>query len=293
VTGGLRARTGARWWGVLAALVLGLAGCRSGLLSPTRGAAVPRLILATTTSTADSGLLDAILPAFEETAGVEVDVIAVGSGQAIALGEAGDADVLLVHDPDAEAAFMAAGHGTRREPVMANDFVVVGPENDPAAVAATLSAVEAFRRIAGTQAPFISRCDNSGTHAKELALWRAAGTEPAGGWYICAGQGMGETLTLAEEARAYTLSDRATYLARTRQGMDLVVLVEGDPLLLNPYSVIAVKPGNGAHSRAHLADQFIEWLISVETQKRIAAFGVEEFGQSLFFPDSLPWHAAQ
>ncbi len=250
-----------------------------------------RLILATTTSTADSGLLDAILPDFEKAHGLEVDVIAVGTGQAMALGEAGDADVLLVHDRAREDAFMEAGHGVRREDVMYNDFVIVGPVSDPAGIRGVTRAAEALRRIAQAQAVFVSRGDESGTHTRELALWREAGVEPAGEWYLSAGQGMGETLTMAQEARGYTLSDRATYLARGQGGTDLVVLVEGDPLLLNHYGVIAVNPSTGCHIQAELANRFIEWLISVKTQERIAAFGVEEFGQPLFFPDSEPWRA--
>lgn len=250
-----------------------------------------KLILATTTSTQDSGLLDVILADFEAEAGVEVEVIAVGTGQALKLGEDGNADVLLVHARKQEDAFVEAGHGVRREDVMYNDFVLVGPADDPAGVAAAESAADAFARIAAAGAAFVSRGDDSGTHSKEKAVWAAAEIEPAGDWYIAAGQGMGAVLTMANEQLAYTLSDRATYLARTLEGTDLVLLYEGDPILFNPYGVIAVNPEKSPQIQAELANQFIDWLISVPTQEKIAAFGVEEFGESLFTPDSAPWQA--
>ena len=186
------------------------------------------LILATTTSTENSGLLAYILPDFEAKAGVKVNVIAVGTGQAIKLGEDGNADVLLVHARAQEDAFMAAGHGSRREDVMYNDFVIVGPESDPAGIKGMKKADRALTKIADAKAPFVSRGDESGTHTKEKAIWAAAGIEPSGDWYISAGQGMGAVLTMADEQQAYTLSDRATYLARTLEGTDLVILVEGD-----------------------------------------------------------------
>jgi tungstate transport system substrate-binding protein len=250
------------------------------------------LILATTTSTQDSGLLDVILPDFEQEAGVSVDVIAVGTGQALKLGEDGNADVLLVHARALEDAFMDAGHGVRREDVMYNDFVIVGPESDPAGIAGMTDAAAAFAKIAEAQAPFVSRGDESGTHTKEKAIWAAAGIEPAGDWYISAGQGMGAVLTMANEQLAYTLSDRATYLARTLEGIDLTILVEGDPILFNPYGVIAVNPDKGPQIKIDLTNQFIDWLISVPTQEKIAEYGVAEFGSPLFVPDSAPWHEA-
>lgn len=254
--------------------------------SPASGT---RMILATTTSTQDSGLLDVILPDFETQAGVDVDVIAVGTGQALQLGEDGNADVLLVHARNLEDAFMEAGHGVRREDVMYNDFVIVGPPSDPAAIQGSATAVEALTKIADTGATFISRGDESGTHNKELSVWAEAGIEPAGDWYIAAGQGMGAVLTMANEQQAYTLSDRATYLARTLEGTDLVILMEGDPVLFNPYGVIAVNPEKNPAIQGDLANQFIDWIISVPTQEMIEQFGVEEFGQSLFIPDSEPW----
>jgi tungstate transport system substrate-binding protein len=250
------------------------------------------LTLATTTSTQDSGLLDYLLPFFESEFGVKIDVIAVGTGQAIALGTDGNADVLLVHARSQEDAFMAAGDGTRREDVMYNDFVVLGPANDPAGIKGITVAVDAFKQIAEKQSPFISRGDKSGTDTKEKSIWKAAGIEPAGDWYISAGQGMGEVLTMAEEQQAYTLSDRATYLSRTKKGIKLEVMVEGDPILFNPYGVIAVNPAKNPNIQADLAQKFIDWLISVPTQEKIAEFGKADFGQSLFTPDSQPWRDA-
>ncbi|MCB8984622.1 MAG: substrate-binding domain-containing protein [Ardenticatenaceae bacterium] len=263
---------------------------------PTNAAAGgerPRLILATTTSTENSGLLAEILPVFQDEYNVDVDVVAVGTGQALQLGVDGNADVLLVHARAQEDAFMANGDGSRREDVMYNDFVIVGPEADPAGIAGMTDAAAAFTRIAEAEAPFVSRGDESGTHTKEKAIWETAGIEPAGDWYISAGQGMGAVLTMADEEQAYTLSDRATYLARTLEGTDLVILVEGDPLLFNPYGVIAVNPNKGAHIQADLANQFIDWLISVPTQELIGSFGMEAFGSPLFVPDSNPWRESQ
>ncbi|MFQ5946066.1 MAG: substrate-binding domain-containing protein [Anaerolineae bacterium] len=261
-------------------------------LSPAGPAEFRSLILATTTSTEDSGLLDALLPHFEQAYGVEVKVIAVGTGQALQLGEDGNADVLLVHDRAKEDAFIAEGHGVRREDVMYNDFVLVGPESDPADIRGLPSASGAFRVIAASQNTFISRGDDSGTHSKELAIWEAAGIKPSGDWYASAGQGMGAVLTVAEEQQAYTLSDRASYLARTKAGVELVVLVEGDPILFNPYGVIAANPYKSSEIQADLADRFIDWLISLRTQEKIAQFGFEEFGQQLFYPDAAAWRAA-
>ena len=259
---------------------------------PSAGLQPQELILATTTSTDDSGLLTYILPDFEARYNATVSVIAVGTGQALKLGEDGNADVLLVHARAREDALMAAGHGSRREDVMYNAFVVVGPEADPAGIAGLTDAAQALATLAAAQAPFVSRGDDSGTHTKEKAIWAEAGIEPSGDWYISAGQGMGAVLTMADEQQAYTLSDRATYLARTLEGIDLVILVEGDPILFNPYGVIAVNPNKGKHIKAALANQFIDWLISLPTQELIAGFGVETFGQPLFAPDAPAWREA-
>ena len=251
------------------------------------------LILATTTSTEDSGLLTFILPGFEEEVDATVEVVAVGTGQALQLGEDGNADVLLVHARAREDAFMDAGHGTRREDVMYNDFVIVGPAADPAGISGMADAAAAFAAIAGAEVPFVSRGDDSGTHTKEKTIWAEGDIEPAGDWYNSAGQGMGAVLTIADEEGAYTLSDRATYLARTLEGTELEILVEGDPILFNPYGVIAVNPEKGDHIKADLANQFIDWLISEPTQEMIGQFGIEEFGSPLFTPDSGPWRAVQ
>ncbi len=253
----------------------------------------PRLILATTTSTYDSGLLDYLLPAFEEETGIEVEVVAVGTGQALEMGRNGDADVLLVHAPAREEAFVAEGHGVDRQPVMYNDFVIVGPEADPASIAGMTDAVGAFARIAQEQAPFISRGDDSGTHTKEKAIWEAAGITPEGKWYISAGQGMGAVLTMAEELEAYTLTDRGTYLSRLCEGYTLPILVEGDPILFNPYHVMAVNPETHPGVNYEAARRFIAWITSLETQERIGAFTHAGTGQPLFTPDSEPWRAAQ
>ncbi|MCZ7553342.1 MAG: substrate-binding domain-containing protein [Anaerolineales bacterium] len=250
------------------------------------------LVLATTTSTDDSGLLGFILPDFEREAGVVVDVIAVGTGQALQLGVDGNADVLLVHSRAREDEFMKNGDGVRREDVMYNDFIIVGPKSDPAGIKGLTNVTEAFTKIAEAKATFISRGDDSGTHIKEKAIWKAAGIEPAGDWYVSSGQGMGEVLTMANEQQAYTLSDRATYLARLKTGLDLVLLVEGDPLMFNPYGVIAVNPAKNPKIQAELAQRFIDWIISVPVQEKIAEFGKADFGQSLFIPDSASYREA-
>ncbi len=248
-----------------------------------------KIILATTTSTQDSGLLDYLLPMFTQETGINVDVIAVGTGQAIQLGKDGNADVLLVHARSQEDAFMAAGDGTRREDVMYNDFIILGPASDPAKIKGMSSAIEAFKTIADTKSTFISRGDKSGTNTKELAIWKAANITPQGSWYVSAGQGMGEVLTMTDEQQAYTLSDRATYLARTKGGLKLEIMVEKDKDLLNPYGVIAVNPNKSPKIQADLATKFIDWIISVPVQEKIAEFGKADFGQSLFIPDSTPW----
>ena len=250
------------------------------------------IILATTTSTEDSGLLDYILPDFEAQTGIQVDVVAVGTGQALALGESGDADVLLVHARSREDAFMEAGHAVRREDVMYNDFVIVGPPDDPAGIRGKNRVARALEDILKSESLFVSRGDDSGTHTKELALWAEAGLEPAGDWYISAGQGMGAVLAMADELQAYTMSDRATYLAQTLAGTSLEIMVEGDPILFNPYGVMAVNPDKGDHIQIDLATQFIDWLISVETQELISQFGIGQFGAPLFTPDSGPWRVA-
>ena len=240
------------------------------------------VILATTTSTQDTGLLDELGPRFEARTGYNLKPVTVGSGAALRLGEEGEADVVLSHSPAAEEAFMAAGFGLDRRPVMANDFVLVGPADDPAGVRGEASAVEALRRIAAAEAIFVSRGDDSGTHALERRLWDLAGVEP-GGWYQEAGTGMGDTLNIANERQGYTIADRGTWLA-LRGRLDLPILVEGDPELLNVYHVITVNPANGPRINVAGGQAFRDFLLDPETQAVIAAFGVERFGVALFTP---------
>lgn len=248
----------------------------------------PDVILATTTSTQDSGILDYLLPIFEEATGYRVKPIAVGSGQALQMGREGNADVLLVHAPSTEKEFMDEGFGLERYLVMHNDFILIGPTQDLAGISGDTNVVHAFNKIFVSQSLFISRGDDSGTHRKELEIWELAGVTPQGGqggWYEESGQGMGTTLRIASQKRAYTLSDRATYLANKTQ-IDLVVLLAGDKLLLNIYHVIVVNPNkwpkvNLAGSRA-----FAKFLTSPDTQALIGQFGIQEYGEPLFFPDA-------
>ncbi len=239
------------------------------------------LRVATTTSTVDSGLMDVILPNFEEKYNAEVELIAVGTGQALALGEAGDVDIVLVHARKLEDAFVEAGHGINRQDVMYNDFVILGPADDPAGIAGMESAAAALSMIAETETPFVSRGDNSGTHNRELGLWEAAGIEPQGEWYQSVGQGMGASLSIANEQPAYILADRGTFLKRNAEGLDLIILVEGDGLLANKYGVIAVNPELHEGVNIEMANQFIEWLTAVETQDAIEAYTLE--GEQLFY----------
>lgn len=249
-----------------------------------RDSAVPDPVtLATTTSTRDSGLLDVLVPMFHKQTGIEVKVVAVGSGQAIQLGERGDADVLLTHAPAAEQQFVDDGFGIERAEVMHNDFVVVGPAEDPAGVKDAETVAEAFAALAEAEATFISRGDDSGTHRKERAIWKAAQRQPAGDWYVEAGAGMGAALRMAQEKRAYTLSDRATFLA-TREETQLAVAFEGDPLLLNRYSVMIVNPAKNANVNVEGARALARFLSAPKTREVIAAFGVEKFGRPLFVP---------
>ncbi len=275
---------------LLLGLIL-LAGCAPPALpaepdpSPPAAQNVQELVLATTTSTYDSGLLDAILPDFEAKTGIKVDVVAVGTGQALKLGEAKDADVLLVHAKNREEQFVQEGHAPFRKDVMYNDFVIIGPSNDPAGIRGMTSAADAFKNIAESQSLFVSRGDNSGTHMKEMSIWKSAGIEPAGEWYESAGQGMGAVLTMTNEQQAYTLSDRATYLSR-RDGLDLDILVEGDPMLFNQYGVLPIAQDEAHQDRYERAMAFVDWITSPETQQLIAEFGKEQFGQQLFHPNA-------
>lgn len=248
----------------------------------------PELILTTTTSTQDSGLLDVLVPLFEDQTGYSVKVIAVGTGQSLEMGQQGNADVLLVHAPAPEKTFMRDGYGTDRFLVMHNDFIVVGPAGDPAGIKDVAVAVDALTKIYESGTPFISRGDKSGTHSKELALWKAAGLDPATekpAWYSESGQGMGATLMIASEKAAYTITDRATYLA-TKENLDLELLVEKDNILLNVYHVMTVNAEKWPKANYLGAISFAQWLIEPSTQQLIAEFGLEEFGEPLFVPDA-------
>jgi tungstate transport system substrate-binding protein len=246
----------------------------------------PALILATTTSTQDSGLLDVLIPLFEAESGYTVQTVAVGTGQALKMGEEGNADVLLVHAPESEVEFMSNGFGKDRAAVMHNDFIIVGPPSDPAGIKGMVSTLEALMDIHEAGSTFISRGDDSGTHKKELSLWGDADLEPQGqAWYLETGQGMGATLIVASEKNAYILTDRGTYLA-TRQNLELDILLEGDPPLLNPYHVMTVNPDMWPNVNHEGALAFYKFMISPEIQKVIAEFGVEKYGQPLFFADA-------
>ncbi len=255
----------------------------------TLGQTAERFItLASTTSTDNSGLFEWLLPQFEDASGVTVRVIAVGTGQAIRLGQNGDADVLLVHHTPSEERFVADGYGMSRHDVMYNDFVIVGPRTDPAGIAESPSAADAFGRIAGAEAVFVSRGDDSGTHKAEMAVWQATEHDPttaSGTWYRELGAGMGATLNTANAMQAYVLTDRATWLAFENPG-DLTILLEGDPALFNQYGVIPVSWDRHPHIRRDDALQFVEWLLSPAGQGAIGAFKLKE--TQVFFPNAAP-----
>ncbi len=260
---------------VLLGVLLTLAGCGGQ----------EYIILATTTSTQDSGLLDQLLPVFERQSGYQVKTIAVGTGEALAMGTRGDADVLLVHAPRQEKEIVAAGFAINRRIVMHNDFLIAGPEQDPAGIHGLQSGAGAVANIAEAESPFVSRGDESGTHMRERSLWGIAGVAPKGEWYISTGQGMGATLLIAAEMGAYVLTDRGTHLAlRARTG--LVSHVEGGPLFLNIYSVMQVNPERFPRVNRAGAKAFSDFLLSGEAQEMIRAYGVEEYGQPLFSPDA-------
>jgi tungstate transport system substrate-binding protein len=243
-----------------------------------------RVRMATTTSTDNTGLLQVILPPFEKMCGVTVDVIAVGTGKAIKLGETGNVDLILVHAPEAEEQFVKAGYGVNRRAVMHNDFILLGPRTDPAKIQGEKDIEKAFTKIAASGSLFVSRGDDSGTHKKEKEIWRKADIEPNGAWYLEAGQGMGTVLQMAHEKRAYSISDRGTYLAY-RPKIDLIIISEGDPSLYNPYGVIAVNPARHPHVNYIKAMALIGWLTSPECQKMIGQFTKE--GEVLFYSDAV------
>lgn len=260
---------------------------------------VVTLRLATTTSTYDSGLLDHIIPIFEEKYNARVDVIAVGTGQALFIGESGDADILLVHAPNLEIEFVKHGFGTDRVPVMYNDFIIVGPKDDTAILKGQTMAEDVLSLIARSKKPFISRGDNSGTNIKELAIWEKTGTTPTpeASWYKSIGQGMGETLLFANETQAYTLTDRGTFLALSDNLTNLQIIFGGneisenpDPELYNFYHVIPINPNLHENIESQLSQNFVEWITSLEIQEIIGQFGIEYYGHPLFFPNSTIWH---
>ncbi len=268
---------------VLAAAALVIA---AGFTTAEAAKVQKAVILATTTSTQDSGLLDVLIPMFEKKTGYFVKTIAVGSGQAMAMGAKGEADVLLVHSPAAEKKFMADGNGVERRIVMHNDFIIVGPPSDPAMIKGSKKATDAFKKIAASGSIFMSRGDKSGTHVKEMDIWKAGGVKYEGEkWYQQTGLGMGQTLAVAAEKKTYTLADRGTYLA-LKKGLGLDILVEGDGILLNVYHVIEVNPKKWPKANFAGGKAFADFMVSKEAQAVIKTFGVEKFGSPLFFPDA-------
>ncbi|MQA09341.1 MAG: tungsten ABC transporter substrate-binding protein [Pseudonocardiaceae bacterium] len=257
------------------------AGCSAGGEEQPAGAS-GAMVLATTTSTQNSGLLDELIPMFEQRSDCTVKTVPVGSGQALEMGERGEADALLVHSPEDEEKFMAGGHGSSREPVMHNDFVIVGPPGDPAGLGKARTAAEALKKVARSKAPFASRGDDSGTNTKELSLWQEAGIKPGGSWYFETGQGMGETLTVANQKQAYTLSDRGTFLATN--SLQSKIAFEGTEKLYNSYHVIVV---NHDGTNTGCAREYSRWIRGEPAQRAIAKFAVNRYHQPLFFPDVL------
>ena len=245
------------------------------------------IILSTTTSTEDSGLLDYLLPKFKDETGIEVKVIAVGTGKALQMGKDGEADILLVHAKESEEEFVAEGHGLERHDVMYNDFILVGPEDDPLNLKSDYpnDILEGLKTLEETETEFVSRGDDSGTHKKELSIWKEAGIEPEGDWYISAGAGMGDVLKIADEKKAYTITDRATYLSM-KDNLDLEIIIEGDENLFNQYGIIPVNPDKSEQINAEGAEKFMNWILSDEVQELIGEFGVEEYGMALFIPNA-------
>lgn len=274
-----------KWIALIISLcfVFALVGCGGQQAAKTPTLERPDVILATTTSTQDSGLLDVLIPAFEKKTGYKIKTVAVGSGQAIAMGEKGEADVLLTHAPDAEKKVVESSAVINRQLVMHNDFIIIGPQEDPAKIKGK-SAKDALLSIGNTKSVFISRGDNSGTHQMEKKLWSQAGLKPSGAWYQEAGVGMGETLKIANEKAGYTLTDRATYLAQ-KNNISLAILVEGDTKLLNIYHVMQVNPAKYEKVNKDGAKAFADFLLSQEGQALIAEFGKAKYGQPLFFAD--------
>ncbi len=273
---------------ILIVLAIGISACTQAADSRPESQASPEnseIILATTTSTQDSGLLDMMVPVFEEDSGYIVKVIAVGTGQALKMGEEGNADSLLVHAPSSEMVLVDSGDAVDRRLIMHNDFIIVGPPADPAGIAGLASPEDALAQVAANKATFVSRGDDSGTHKKERKIWEAAGIEPAGDWFLETGQGMGASIRVASEKAGYILTDRATYLAQ-RENLDLDIMIEGDPSLLNVYHVMMVSPEKWPKVNETGAIAWAEFLTSSKGQDLIGEFGKDKFGQPLFFPDA-------
>lgn len=271
---------------IIMIFMLSIVGCAKKVAEQPKTPANPNIILATTTSTQDSGLLEVLIPEFQKQTGYVVKTVAVGSGAALAMGEKGEADVLLVHSPAAEKALVEKGFGTNYQLIMHNDFLIIGPANDPAGIKGMKSSAEALKKIKETNNLFISRGDKSGTHTMELGLWKAAGITPAvGTGYQETGQGMGATLTVANQKNAYTLTDRATFLAQ-QKNISLVPVVEGEKALLNIYHVMTVNPEKWPKVNAEGGKAFADFMVAPATQEMIGKFGVDKYGQALFFPDA-------
>lgn len=255
-------------------------------LTAAGASAQTRLRCASTTSTQNSGLFDYLLPLFEKQTGLKVDVVAVGTGAALEIGKRGDADVVIVHAKEQELKAVQEGAFVNRHDLMYNDFVIIGPDNDPLKIKGIKSAMEGFKKIAAASAPFVSRGDKSGTHTKELAIWKAAGIDPKGKWYLEVGQGMEKTQRIANEKRAYTLTDRGTWLAtKDKDKLEMIIVLEGDPALFNQYGVMAVNPEKHKNVKYKEAMAFIDWLISPEGQQAIGAFK-DKNGNALFTPNA-------
>lgn len=256
------------------------------LLLPLPVSAEIRILCASTTSLENSGFFDYILPIFEKKKGIKIDIIAVGTGAAIEIGKRGDADLVFVHAKEQELKAVEEGYFVERHDVMHNDFVIIGPSDDPLKIKGITSVAEAFKKIAGSAQPFVSRGDRSGTHTKELSIWKTTCIEPKGhGWYLEVGQGMEKTQRIANEKRAYTLTDRGTWLAtKDKDGLDMKILLESDPLLLNQYGVMIVNPGKHHHVRYSEAIEFVKWITSKEGKETISAFK-DKNNTPLFIPD--------
>lgn len=272
---------------LLSLIFIFLVGCSSKQEEATKPKEARTMVLATTTSTQDTGLLDYLIPLFKKDTGIDVKVVAKGTGEALRLAQNGDADCLLVHDKAKEEQFIKDGYGLKRNDVMYNDFIIVGPVEDPAKVKekAYNNPLEALKIIKDSGAKFVSRGDQSGTDSKEKSLWKSAGIAPSGNWYVSAGKGMGAVLQMADEMKAYTLSDRGTYLSM-KDKLKLQIVTEKSPQLFNQYGVIKLNPAKNTKLKEKEADEFIAWILSDKIQKTIGEYGKEKYGQSLFIPNA-------